>query len=655
MHTTDMHFEKKACRPPYLGGSEPFVKAIPEPTWCRNMTKTPNNPKTAKPGLKKKKGTTGAARNYVTRNQALKKLQCTLSDFRRLCILKGIYPREPRNRKKANRGSTAPASFYYAKDITYLLHEPVLHKLREHKAFAKKLSRALGRKEDGLAKNLDASHEGYRIDHIIKERYPVFADTLRDLDDALSLVFLFAGLPSTSLVSPKVIANCARLAAEWQIYVMKSKSLKYVFLSIKGIYYQAEVEGQRITWLIPYAFTQNVPPDVDFRIMLTFLELYQTLLGFVFYRLFQTINLIYPPKLDLTLDEAGAGLGALVLEKSNQTLIADQDSTSDQAGVNRTVKNVRNQIKSLISSQPAPPEEIDEGPVDTGPITENQSDDDGGLFKAYMFFLSREVTRPMLEFVIKCSGGQVGWDPTLGAGSPFLESDSRITHHVVDRPCLPTSMSALPQRAFVQPQWVVDSVNQSKLLPTEEYGPGKILPPHLSPFVDDEEVRRQGGYVPQESQPANARDEATINDEEEEDEDSEVDEAQKLPEAPTTPAPPAPARPALLAAIADPNNDDLVHAAEIEAEEHGISHDQFQQDLKLGKHHNKASQAIKANELENDAPLAEMMLTGKQKKLYRKMNYTKQKRAEERRKLESKKKSLVKGNSHKKNKKEIIS
>ena len=82
----------------------------------------------------------------------------------------GIYPREPKNRKKANKGSSAPASFYYAKDIQYLLHEPVLHKLREHKAFAKKLSKAVGRGEYGLAKNLEEQKPTYRLDHIIKER-----------------------------------------------------------------------------------------------------------------------------------------------------------------------------------------------------------------------------------------------------------------------------------------------------------------------------------------------------------------------------------------------------------------------------------------------------------------------------------------------------
>lgn len=82
----------------------------------------------------------------------------------------GIFPREPRHKKKANKGSTAPTSFYYAKDIAYLAHEPVLRKLREHKAFAKKLARAMGRGEWSNAKSLEENKPTYRLDHIIKER-----------------------------------------------------------------------------------------------------------------------------------------------------------------------------------------------------------------------------------------------------------------------------------------------------------------------------------------------------------------------------------------------------------------------------------------------------------------------------------------------------
>ena len=89
-------------------------------------------------------------------------------------------------------------------------------------------------------------------------RYPTFIDALRDIDDALCMTFLFASLPSNARLPVSLVENCSRLSAEWQLYVMHSRSLRKVFLTIKGVYYQAEVMGQTITWLVPYQFTQYV-------------------------------------------------------------------------------------------------------------------------------------------------------------------------------------------------------------------------------------------------------------------------------------------------------------------------------------------------------------------------------------------------------------
>lgn len=40
----------------------------------------------------------------------------------------------------------------------------------------------------------------------------------------------------------------------------------------------------------------QLPEDVDFRIMLTFIEFYTTMLGFVNYQLYHSMNLHYPPQ-----------------------------------------------------------------------------------------------------------------------------------------------------------------------------------------------------------------------------------------------------------------------------------------------------------------------------------------------------------------------
>lgn len=46
----------------------------------------------------------------------------------------------------------------------------------------------------------------------------------------------------------------------------------------------------------PYPVCWQHPTDVDYRVMATFTEFYTTLLGFVNFRLYHSLNLLYPPK-----------------------------------------------------------------------------------------------------------------------------------------------------------------------------------------------------------------------------------------------------------------------------------------------------------------------------------------------------------------------
>jgi hypothetical protein len=46
-----------------------------------------------------------------------------------------VFPREPRNRKRAQKGNLSKIqTLYYEKDIRFLLHEPIVWKFRDFKA-----------------------------------------------------------------------------------------------------------------------------------------------------------------------------------------------------------------------------------------------------------------------------------------------------------------------------------------------------------------------------------------------------------------------------------------------------------------------------------------------------------------------------------------
>ena len=49
---------------------------------------------------------------------------------------------------------------------------------------------------------------------------------------------------------------------------------------------------------MPYALPANLPVEVDYRVMLTFLEFYEVLLKFVNFKLFTSLGFHYPLEID---------------------------------------------------------------------------------------------------------------------------------------------------------------------------------------------------------------------------------------------------------------------------------------------------------------------------------------------------------------------
>ena len=54
--------------------------------------------------------------------------------------------------------------------------------------------------------------------------------------------------------------------------------------------------GNEIVWLNPFNYPQKLSFEVDYSIMLSFLELYTSLLKFVNFKLYKDIGLDYPPR-----------------------------------------------------------------------------------------------------------------------------------------------------------------------------------------------------------------------------------------------------------------------------------------------------------------------------------------------------------------------
>lgn len=432
---------------------------------------------------------------YIARSAAQSKLQLSLKDFRTLCVYKGIYPHEP---KKRNLNKV----FYYTKDIKFLALDPLLPLLREKRIWKRKVKAARLRGDTGALQRLEAQAPVISLDHVIKERYPTFEAALRDLDDALSTVHLFVQAASSTQLPLTRLKHCAKLCREFEAYVIRTHSLKKVFVSIKGIYYQAVVSGETISWLAPHQYRHTIiQKGVDTSVMVSFLDLYETLLGFVLFKLFKSIGLRYPPPsvdevqeqqfgaLDALLHKLEASLPGLSTAESNN-VVNEQKPQSVKATEKRIETIDHEKILQLdrMHKEDEAGEMDEESTEDKAFLGDQQklTSTSTLLFSGCKFFLGRETPQDSLYFVIRSFCGEVA---STGKGS-FLENDQTITHHIVDRGY---QSHQYLSRCYVQPQWVYDCINEGVLLPTGEYAPNAVLPPHLSPFVD---YSTEGEYVP---------------------------------------------------------------------------------------------------------------------------------------------------------------
>ena len=261
---------------------------------------------------------------------------------------------------------------------------------------------------------------------------------------------------------------------------------------------------------------------------------------FVHFKLYHDLGMEYPPVLREDLENAGAHLTALAVKKKN---IGDDSDEEEQtaAGNGKAPGKVPQEKMQSLEEKLAAMTKSDAFQSLLDPDTESEEEDSDeeeeddefevtevrclnvrtvlwlkisvfrlqevkqmrqeaklerqfrNLFKGCVFFLSREVPRDSLEFVISCFGGRVGY---AGPGSAVKENDPSITHVITDRPNIVRICSPLPVmpcfvldieyfplqlnevegREYVQPQWVYDSVNARILLPVSKYAVGAELP-----------------------------------------------------------------------------------------------------------------------------------------------------------------------------------
>lgn len=380
------------------------------------------------PGRKKIKGHVGKATKYVSRSKATRHMRLSLSDFNKLCILKGIYPRVPKNKGSTN------AIHYHTNDLSFIRNDKVIEDMDKQKAFDDMLRHKKNRGEltrDNLFRN---DRPELNIDHIIRERYPTFQDALEDIDDAITSALLYSSLTTSKFLSATDLAEFRRLANEFCLYCMVTRAVTKVFFSTRGIYYAVQLPGcsKETVFVAPHDLVQKMPKDIDRNVIDSFALLHRTLLSNVMPKLYSDMGLDYPPELP------------------SMTTVS-------------LVPLCHELQKKIVRQESLP-------------------------LSGVVCLVSRECPMRTLEMTIEGAGGYIV-RCSDDDGKPLEPLTTPITHVVIDRLYTETLIKRLFDECgekmdknviVTVPQYMLDCVNAQCLLPPTPYTP--INPPDGTPF-----------------------------------------------------------------------------------------------------------------------------------------------------------------------------
>ncbi|GAB66361.1 pescadillo N-terminus domain containing protein, partial [Plasmodium cynomolgi strain B] len=411
--------------------------------------------KLRKKAKKKKEG------KYLTKRSILKKLYLKEREFRKLCIFKGIYPKDFKEIPLKLRSKFYKQKVYYSKnDFQKLAHEKIIQDFRKITICLKKYKKyKVALEDEEKCKNLIKNFPKYTLDHIIKERFPIFSYAIEQLDDALSAVVAYSLLPSNEKIgiSNRFVTNCEVIKNHFHYYIYKTNRIKKGFISVKGYYLQAEILQKKVTWLIPHTFTPYLDKTIDFTIISTFIEYYICLLKFVLFKLYKMHNMVYPPEQsELLKNEKLRHLSydrcliSLCREKfeSPHTQVGESNEgkknahtlDSGNAADGHAVVQNPQEGASQVGEQSHSENHHEEGKTCSLPQKEHeaeeikhnideQNDTLKDLFKNQVYYIHTDMPLDILSLIILSCGGSIGWNSPY---SPYQLGDQKITHEILE-------------------------------------------------------------------------------------------------------------------------------------------------------------------------------------------------------------------------------